>query len=338
MGDSPTCKDNFMKRRTFIGGAAALAISTTAFADILRRPLANLNADHPYVDNIGIQLWTVRNELEMDKLTTLTAIKEAGYKQVELMNVIDSGEVVTIAKDLDLGITSAHFNWETVINPSDAVPTIEAVIEKAGEIGLKYLVLGYIGPGHRESADHFKAHADSVSIAGEKCHAAGIQLCYHNHAFEFKPLEDEVTGFELFIERFHRDFVMFELDVFWSRLAGQSTLKILDQLDGRVAQVHLKDLKKGTKKQFDESKVTEDIFVPLGQGGINMAKVMAACQKVGVVQCHVEQDHSPNPIESFGISIAHLNDIASGKIEEKKKAEKAARRAAGEAHDDPFGG
>lgn len=326
-----------MKRRTFLGSAAALAISSTSLAGILRRPLTTMPAENPYMDKIGIQLWSVRNELEMDQQTTLSAIKEAGYQQVELMNVMDSGEVVEIAKDLGLGVSSAHFNWESVINPSDTVPTMESIIEKATEYGLKYLVLGYIGPGHRESVEQFKSHADAASVAGEKCHEAGIQLCYHNHAFEFKPLEDDVTGFELFVERFHRDFVMFELDIFWSRIAGQSTLKTLKQLEGRVAQVHLKDLKKGTKPIFDERKATEDVFVPLGQGGINIAKVIATCQKIGVAQCHVEQDYSPNPIESFGVSISHLSDIATGKLEEQKKAEEKARREAGAAHDDPFG-
>lgn len=306
-----------MNRRTFLSSAAALAVSTTAFADILRRPIFGLPAGNPYIDNIGLQLWTVRNELEMDQEATLKAIKEAGYKQVELMNVMESDNIVNIAQDLDLGINSAHFNWETVFNPSDSTPSIESIIEKASAIGLEYLVIGYIGAGHRESADQFKAHADLASVAGEKCNAADIQLCYHNHAFEFKPLEDDVTGFELFMERFHRDFVMFELDVFWAQLGGWDAVETLNKLSGRVAQVHLKDLKKGSGKQFDESKVAEETFQPLGRGSIDMGKVIAACEKIGVKHCHVEQDYSPDPIESLGVSMTYLNGL-----EVKKEAPK----------------
>lgn len=312
-----------MNRRTFLGGAAALAVSTTAFADILRRPLSSLPADNPYLDNIGIQLWTVRNELEMDKEATLKAIKDAGYKQVELMNTMESDDIVNIARDLGLGVHSAHFNWQTVFNPGESTPSMESIIEKASEFGVEYLVLAYIGPGHRESADQFKSHADLASIAGEKCKAAGIQLCYHNHAFEFKPLEDGITGFELFMERFHRDFVMFELDIFWAQLGGWDAVETLNKLSGRVAQVHLKDLKKGTNKQFDESKVGEDAFQPLGRGSIDLAKVIATCQEVGVKYCHVEQDYSPDPIESLGVSMNHLSGLKIKKDKVEKPEDHA---------------
>lgn len=305
-----------MNRRTFLGSAAAFAVSTTAFADILRRPIANLPENNPYLDSIGIQLWTLRNELEMDKEATLKAVKEAGYKQVELMSTMDSDEIVTIARDLDLAINSAHFNWESIINPSDATPSMDAIIEKAKEIGVKHLVLAYIGTGHRESAEQFKAHSDLASIAGEKCKAADIQLSYHNHSFEFKPLEDNVTGFEIFMERFHRDFVKFELDVFWAQLGGWNPVETLNKLTGRVTQVHLKDLKKGMGKQFDESKVPEDAYQPLGRGSIDMAKVIAACQEVGVEHCHVEQDYSPDQIESLGVSMTHLSGLEIKKEQE----------------------
>jgi sugar phosphate isomerase/epimerase len=328
-----------MKRRTFLGGAAALALSSNALADILRTPFNTLPANNPYLETLGLQLYTVRNELEMDKEATLKAVKDAGYHQVELMNTMDSDEIVTIARDLGLNVTSAFFNWETVANPNENAPTMETVIEKANEIGLKHLVFGYIGPGHRESVEHFKAHADSASIAGEKCLEAGIQLCYHNHSFEFKPLEDDVTGFDLFIERFHRDFVKFELDVFWSQIGGWDALRMLDKLDGRVTQVHLKDLKKGTKKEYDEGNVAEKAFQPLGRGSINMKKVIAKCKEIGVEQCHVEQDQSPSPIEEIGVSYVHMQEIATGKAAKEPKPKKPKKdKVDDKALDDPFGG
>lgn len=331
-----------MKRRTFLGSAAALALSTSAFAEILRRPLSMLPMNNnPYLETMGLQLWTIRNELEMDQEATLKAVKAAGYKQVELMNTMDSDEIITVAKDLGLNVTSAFFNWETIANPGEATPSMDSVIEKAKEIGLKHLVFGYIGKGHRESADQFKALADAASMAGEKCRSAEIQLCYHNHSFEFKPLEDAVTGFELFMERFHRDFVKFELDVFWAQIGGWDAIETLEKLNGRVSQVHLKDLKKGTQKEFDESNVPADAFQPLGKGSINMANVIAKCQEIGVEQCHVEQDQSPNPVEAVGISMAHMTDVADGKVEAKKdepKKEDAAPHGHDHDHDDPFGG
>lgn len=318
-----------MKRRTFLGGAAAMALSSTSLAYSLARPLTALRPDNPYLKTIGLQLWTVRNELDMDKEATLKAIAQAGYHQVELMNTMDSDEVVKIAKDVGLQVTSAFFNWETIANPNAEAPTMDAVIEKASEFGLKHLVFGYIGRGHRESADHFKRHADAASIAGEKCKAADIQLCYHNHSFEFRPLEDNVSGFELFIERFHRDFVMFELDVFWAQISGWNAVNTLKKLDGRVSQVHLKDLKKGAERQFDEGEVAEDAFVDLGKGSIDMVRVIETCQEIGVQQCHVEQDWSASPLESIKTNHQFLVDLDEGKIKSKVPDPKAK---------DPFGG
>ena len=73
--------------------------------------------------------------------------------------------------------------------------------------------------------------------------------------------------------------------------------------------MHLKDLKVGTKVFYDEGQVPHDAFKELGSGSIDMAKVLKVAETIGVEQCHVEQDQSPDPIQSIGQSIAHLNSL-----------------------------
>lgn len=289
-----------MRRRSFLQTSLAASLAATlprvGFA-------AESDAVAKYRKTIGLQLWTVRNQLAEDKVATLQAVKDAGYAQVELGNVTENVETATIARDLGLDVTSSFMNWATLGNPSQVeagkAPSTDKVLETTKQLGLKHLVFGYIGRGHRETADHFKAHAAAANTFGEECKAAGIQLCYHNHSFEFGPINGAKNGFEVLVEEFDGDLCPFELDVFWAAIGGYDAVETLGRLKGRVSQVHLKDLKAGVDTIFDEGKVPKDAFQELGDGRLKMAAIMEAADKAGAVQCHVEQDQSPNPLKSI---------------------------------------
>lgn len=292
-----------MRRRTFLKRTA-----TAAVAAGMARPVLALPAGHPYLDKIGLQLWTVRNQLEKDIPGTLKAVADAGYKQVELMRTLDADAVVPHAKDVGLKVTSAFIDWQSIGNAS-AGPDFNSIVEKAKEIELKYLVYGYIGKGFRETTDHFKRHGELANKAGEKCREAGIQLCYHNHSFEFAELDGGRAGWDVLVDEFDHDLVKFEVDVFWVAIGGRDPLEAIRKLKGRVAQVHLKDLLSGTKVEHDESKVPHEAFKELGNGTINMSDVVEVSMAAGADQCHVEQDQSPDPIDSVGQSIRHLKQL-----------------------------
>ncbi len=101
----------------------------------------------------------------------------------------------------------------------------------------------------------------------------------------------------------------FEIAVFWVKIGGLNPLKTMRQLKGRVSQVHLKDLLKGTKTQHDEGQVPHDAFKELGAGTIDMGKVMKVAAEIGAEQCHVEQDQSPAPLTSIATSLKHLRGL-----------------------------
>ena len=146
-----------MKRRTFLLSTAAMAITSTAFA----KRFGLQEDDTPYLETLGLHLQTVQNEIAMDAENTLRAISEVGFKQIELTSTMDADETVKIARDLGLNVNSAFFNWKTIAAADEPdVPTMEAVVEKAAELELKYLVFGYIGKGYRESVEKFKNYAD----------------------------------------------------------------------------------------------------------------------------------------------------------------------------------
>ncbi len=297
-----------MKRRTFIRTSSGIAVAGLAAS--LARPLQAFLEDSKYKSTLGLQLWTVRNQMAEDQAKTLEAVRDAGYYQVELMDVSDAKALLPICKDLGLKVTSAFMNWQAICNPGNKdAPQLESILEDASTAGLKHLVFGYIGKGHRETADQFKAHAEACNQFGELCNKAGMQLCYHNHSFEFAKVAGEETGFDIFMKQFDHDKCKFELDVFWAQIGGWDPIETLKKLKGRVTQVHLKDLKKDTPIILDEGKVPHEAFKECGNGTIDMAKVLATSEEIGVEQCHVEQDQSPNPIQSIGQSIKHLNGL-----------------------------
>lgn len=300
-------KTTHLTRRPFLALSALAGL--TAFQ---KRSWAHglLAAVDSYLPTMGLQLYTLRNQMAMAPSATLAKVKQAGYYQVELMDVADADVLVPLAAEHGLKVTSAFLNW-TILGMSEPkdVPSIRATIDKAAKHGLKYLVFGYVGKGHRETADHYRQMADRSNKAGELAKQAGIQLCYHHHSFEFEKFADGTVGFDLFVDRFDRDLMKFEIDVFWLAIGGRNPVATLEALQGRVSQVHLKDLLKGTGNIFDEGKVPKEAFKEVGSGAIDMKAVLEACKKTGVPQCHVEQDQSPDPLASIASSISYLKSV-----------------------------
>jgi sugar phosphate isomerase/epimerase len=295
-------KEFEMLRRDFVGSGLMGGLTAA-----LARPLWSLEPNLPLVakNGIGLQLWTVRNQLEQDPKATLKAVSDAGYKQVELMSVLGSDEIVEIAKDLGMNVRSSFINWESVAAPNENTPTIEEIIEKAKEFDLEYLVFGYIGRSARDTGDKLRAIADRANAAAEKVRMAGMKMSYHNHSFEFEKL-DKRTGFEILMDGFDEQLINFELDVFWAAIGGWDPVETMKRLGKRVGQVHLKDLKPNMGIIYDEGKVPEDAFQEVGDGIIDMKSIMEVAVANGVQQFHVEQDQSPDPIVSIGQSIGFI--------------------------------
>lgn len=295
-----------MRRRTFLKTAGA-----TSLAAILARPAWALSPGfRRYKDTMGLQLYTVRNQMKDDMAGTLRAVADAGYYQAEVGDVLTAEPVVKAARDLGLKVTSAFIDWRVLVTPDvRGVATFEATLEAAEKLKLRYLVFGYIAKGHRETADQFKQIAGRANRAAEMCRRAGIQLCYHNHCFEFAKLPEGKRGWDVFVEEFDPKLMPFELDVFWAAIGGNDPVEMIRKLKGRIVQLHLKDLKAGTATLTDESKTPADAFQEVGDGTIDWNAVLQAAEDTGVDQCHVEQDQSPDPLASIAQSMAYLKSL-----------------------------
>lgn len=297
-----------MNRRQF----AKLATATLASMTLPNFLKAGSDAAKHYLPKIGLQLYTVRNQMESDIPGTLKAIKEAGYAQVELGDVRASADTYKAAQDAGLNATSAFVDWNDASHPEKSTAaTHQAIVNAARELGMKYVVFGYIGKGYRETEEAMLINARKANDLGQRCRDAGLKLSYHNHSFEYALLKDSSkTGWDLLIEATNPDYLQFELDVFWAALGGYDPLAEMDRLSGRIDQLHLKDLKEGVPTIYDEAEVPHDAFKELGNGKLDMAKIMAKGIEIGVDQCHVEQDQSPSPLESIVTSANHLRSLA----------------------------
>ncbi|MFZ5494431.1 MAG: sugar phosphate isomerase/epimerase family protein [Verrucomicrobiota bacterium] len=267
-----------------------------------------MSAARRYLPSIGLQSWTVRDELPRDLPGTLRAIKAAGYAQIELMRTLDAGDFVPHARELGLDITSAFLDWADLVQPGpDSPARLTRTLSLGRELALRYLVFGYIAKGARETIAQMKRHAAAANAFGRRCRDAGIRLCYHHHSFEFAPLADgRTTGWQVLLGELDPELVALELDTFWLAIAELDPAQTLRELRGRVAQVHLKDLAAGTPANFDEGTVPPAAFKELGAGCLDLPAILAACTETGVDQCHVEQDRSPDPLASIATSLSWL--------------------------------
>jgi len=293
-----------MNRRTFIRTTAATSVVFSQAGTLYA-----LEAENAYRKNIGIQLYTLRNELGQDPAGTLKQVAAAGYKQVELYGFPNADAMISGAKDAGLGIHSAHFEWDAVVNPKDAeMSDFSKILERAKKIGLKHLVIPYLQEPNRKTLDDYKQVAANANKAAAMAHEAGIQLSYHNHNFEFEPKEDGRCGYDIFMAEFSPQ-MKFEIDVFWVKAGGVEPVVLIKKLEGRVSQLHLKDLKDGLKLPTYSTAVPKDAFQELGDGIIAMEPILVAAKSAGVEHCHVEQDQSPAPLVSIRQSLDYLRKL-----------------------------
>ena len=161
-----------MRRRQFFATGAAL---TAALAQ--PKWASALKPDNKYRNEIGIQLYTLRNEINNDVAGTMKAVADAGYKQVEPYGFPNADDMIREAKANGMAVNSSHINTDGILFPErKGVQPFEELLEKANEMGLTHLVVPYLGAEWRDSVDKYKTVAERCNVAAEKAQAAGIQL------------------------------------------------------------------------------------------------------------------------------------------------------------------
>lgn len=283
-----------------------MTASVAAAAACQAPPAWAIDVDNPYRDQIGIQLYTLRHSIAEDAMATIGKVAQLGFKQVESYGFPDCDPILEAAKHHGLPVHSTHFNSGPLVSGQKGEP-FARMLEKAKRHGLTHLVIPYVGQPQRESLDDYKRIAHRCNQAAELAEAAGIELSYHNHAFEFQPLAQDRCGYDVLIEEFSEQ-MKFEVDVFWVQAAGVDPVRLMDQLSGRITQLHLKDLASDIPIPTYDA-MPKEAFKEIGRGVVAIETIIERAQSVGVAHCHVEQDHSPNPMKSIQDSIEAIGKM-----------------------------
>lgn len=244
------------------------------------------------LDRVGIQLYTVRNDMEKDFEGTLSKIAGIGYKEVEFAGYFghSPSDVRAILNRLNITAPSAHGPLSMLTD------NWQKTIDNAKVMGHEYLIVAYLNDDQRKSLDDYRRHADLFNSAGETARKSGVKLGYHNHDFEFKPMEGKLP-YDLLLERTDPNLVKLEMDLFWITKGGQNPLTYFSRYPGRIELVHVKDM--------DASQNMVDV----GKGTINWAQIFAERDKAGIRHFFVEHDNPPVPLDSAKASYEYLSKL-----------------------------
>ena len=283
-----------MHRRRFLQSSAAATVGGVVLGPTaLRVAQAARRADVP--DALGIQLYTLRDVLPGDVNGVLEMLSRYGYAEVETAGYADR-EPAVFAAALDAhGLTSpsAHQLVAEVVAGSESMadaglPDFDTALETIRSVGHDYFVIPWLPPDARPDRDGYLALADLLNGLGERARAAGVQLAYHNHDFEFDTFGTDRPAYFDFLERLDPDLVTMELDLYWVRVAGHDPVEVFERYPGRFPLWHVKD---GAGPEMTQTVV--------GQGTLDFDRIFAASATAGLRHAFVEADFPPDGALSF---------------------------------------
>ena len=256
--------------------------------------------------NIGCQLYTLRSVIDAQPKTIFDQLRGAGYDEVEAVRG-NLPKIWDALKASKLKPVSLHIDTRLFTVEQDK---LSAALDDAKAKGFKYVVCPYIAPADRGGVEVIKKLADTLNKAGAKCKAAGTQLCYHNHAFEFEPVAGgKGTLLDVLMESTDPALVGLEFDIMWAAVGGVDPIMVLNKYKGRVPLMHVKDLGPNITVRFNE-KVPKEAFKEAGAGILELPKILKAANEAGTKHFFVEQDQTPgDPMVSLKQSIAYLKKL-----------------------------
>ncbi len=250
-------------------------------------------------DQIALQLYTVRDRTATDFLGTLRALAATGYTAVEFAGYGDVpvAEMRSTLDELGMRAISAHVPYDRFDSE------IDAVIEELQTLGCSYAIVPYIGDEMRGDAAIVRRMAENFNAWGERCRAAGLTFGYHNHDFEFRPIEGEPAGttmYDILLAETDPASVTMELDIYWVLRGGHDALALLRREVNRIPIIHMKDL----------GPAPDHADLPVGAGTIDWPAIFAAGE--GKVEWFiVEQDHPANAMADVATSLRAMESMAS---------------------------
>jgi len=273
-------------RREFVKTLAAAGVAV-AYPGALR------TTHSARLEKIGIQLYTVRDQMKADFEGTLARVAEIGYKEVEFAGYFNHApaDVKAILDRHGLSTPSTHI-------PFESDDQWKAALDAAKTIGHEYIVMPWIPAERRKTLDDWKTFAQVFNHAGQAARDAGIQFAYHNHDFEFPKMEGQVP-YDVLLQNTDPKLVQLEIDLYWITKGGQDPLAYFARWPGRVPLVHVKD----------SAGAPDNKIVDVGQGKIDWKRIFAKREQAGIKHFFVEHDQPPQPFDDIAASYKYLSQL-----------------------------
>ena len=278
-------------RRTFLKSGAMIALG----AAILPRSVFASGKNIPK-GMVGIQLYSVREDMMKDPKGSLAQLAKMGYVYVEHANYVDqkfygflAPEFRKVLDDLGLKMISGHTvmgkqHWDET--KKDFSDSWKKTIEDAAVLGQKWVISPYMDESMRKTYDDFKKYMEVFNKSGELCKRSGMKFGYHNHDFEFSQKLNGEKIFDIIMKNIDPDLVALQLDMGNLYNGGAVALDVMNQYPGRFEIVHVKDeiaAKSGNGKY--ESTI-------LGEGIVNTQKVCELATSKGGTRCYIIEQES----------------------------------------------
>ena len=293
-----------ISRRTFLEGS----LGAVACAAVLDSSLA-LHAETLPLP-LGLQLYSLREQLPNDYDGTLHQIAALGYREVEAAGFFGhtAAQVKQSMKNAGLNCVSAHYPYAQLDSNFDEI------LRFAEALGLKYIICSSPGlknpteahgPHHALTLEDWRWNAEQFNRFGEKVKEAGLQFGYHNHIAEFKE-DNGVLPYDELLRITDPSKVTMELDCGWMIVGGQSPVNYLARHSGRFSMLHIKDFKRGEPVTSRPPPTPTE----LGRGSIDYRLIFRAAVKAHIRHCFVEQEaFDVPPMESLKIDAEYVRNL-----------------------------
>ena len=291
-------------RRTFIRTSALAAAGAMILGNQVMATQAKKKKGM-----VGLQLYSVRNEMTKDPLGTLKAVAGQGWQYVEHANYVNGKfygyapqEFRKVLDDTGLKMISGHTafaknHWDEAKN--DFTDSWKKLVDDAAVLGQKYVVSPWMDQSQYKTYDEFLKTIDILNKCGELCNTKGMKFGYHNHDFEFKVEFNGQKFFDIFMTKVDPGKVVMQLDTGNLYNGGAVALDVVKQYPGRWEFLHVKDEIKAPKGEGFESTI-------IGEGIVNVKEVIDLATKIGGAEVYIiEQEayQGKQPIDCMKVNL-----------------------------------
>ena len=275
-------------RRSFIQNSAVL-LAGTALLSKTACAIAKPS------EIVGLQLYSVRDEMKNDPVGTLTELAKIGYKHVEHANYIDrkfygftAKEFKVVLDDLGLKMPCGHTvmgknHWDA--GKKDFTDAWKYTVEDAAYMGQKYVISPWMDESMRKTYDDMVSYLDVFNLSGELCRKSGMKFGYHNHWAEFTEELNGMKLFDIMMQKLDVNKVVMQLDIGNMYIGGAKALDVIGQYPGKFELIHVKDeIAVDTPEKYESA--------ILGKGIIPVKEVLEICRKTGGTKVYIIEQES----------------------------------------------